>query len=365
VNTPITAMPTWLRRRLVSALLVASLVALQIPLGDAAQMQQPRLMDHQRVNAWTTEDVKLHRVLHRPIHRPDAGSLPLSMTFEAFAGGPNPLSQTLNITNTGTGGMKWEVASSAPWLTLSPTSGRTRKEPDVVTVSVSTTGLSAGSYSAIITLRAQDLETRWAEQQVAVSLHIKSPAPTISLSNSSLAFASIYGSTPPGSQVVSIRNTGGGTMNWTTSSSAPWLTVAPPSGDTTTETDSLNVAVNTTGMGIGTYQAPIKIDAPGATNSPQEVMVTLAITAATSNVTLMWDALTTNADGTPLTDLAGYKVYLGTAPRTYTSSVDAGLATSMVLTNLAQGTTYYLAVTAYDTGKLESGYSNEVSKAFP
>jgi hypothetical protein len=287
------------------------------------------------------------------------------MTFEAFAGGPNPQPQTLNITNTGTGGMKWEVASSAPWLTLSPTSGRTRKETDVVTVSASTNGLSAGSYLATITLRAQDDETRWAEQQVDVALTVKPPSPTISLSNASLAFASTYGSSPPASQVVSIKNSGGGTMSWTASSTAPWLTASPPSGDTTTESDSLNVAVNTTGMGIGTYQAPIKLEAPSATNSPQEVLVTLAITVASSNVTLSWDAPTTNADGTPLTDLSGYKVYLGTAPRTYTSSVDAGVATSMVLTNLTQGTTYYFAVTAYDTGKLESGYSNEVTKTFP
>ena len=34
--------------------------------------------------------------------------------------------------------------------------------------------------------------------------------------------------------------------------------------------------------------------------------------AFSAEVTLSWDPPTTNADGTPLTDLAGYKVYYGT-----------------------------------------------------
>jgi ABC-type glycerol-3-phosphate transport system substrate-binding protein len=35
--------------------------------------------------------------------------------------------------------------------------------------------------------------------------------------------------------------------------------------------------------------------------------------SSTNSATLTWDAPTTNVDGTPLTDLAGYKVYYGTS----------------------------------------------------
>ena len=35
-----------------------------------------------------------------------------------------------------------------------------------------------------------------------------------------------------------------------------------------------------------------------------------------------------NEDGTPLTDLAGYKIYYGTASGNYTNNVDAGNVTS-------------------------------------
>ncbi len=78
-------------------------------------------------------------------------------------------------------------------------------------------------------------------------------------------------------------------------------------------------------------------------------------------INLAWDAPTTNVDGTPLTDLAGYKVYVGTAPGTYGTSGNVGNVTTYILSGLTSGQTYYIAVTAYDSDNNESDYSNEVS----
>jgi len=78
-------------------------------------------------------------------------------------------------------------------------------------------------------------------------------------------------------------------------------------------------------------------------------------------INLAWDAPTTNVDGSPLTDLAGYKVYVGTAPGTYGTSVNVGNVTTYILSGLTSGQTYYIAVTAYDYDNNESDYSNEVS----
>src|SRR3972149_2470938 len=77
---------------------------------------------------------------------------------------------------------------------------------------------------------------------------------------------------------------------------------------------------------------------------------------------MTWDPPTTNTDGTPLTDLAGYKIYYGTTSGNYTSNIDAGNVTSYTLTNLTNNVTYYFAVTAYNTSANESDYSTEVSK---
>ncbi|MEI9476673.1 MAG: fibronectin type III domain-containing protein [Deltaproteobacteria bacterium] len=59
-------------------------------------------------------------------------------------------------------------------------------------------------------------------------------------------------------------------------------------------------------------------------------------------------------------DLAGYGVYYGTASRTYGAPINVGNVTSYTLTGLTPGVRYYFAVTAYDTGYNESGFSNEV-----
>jgi hypothetical protein len=87
-----------------------------------------------------------------------------------------------------------------------------------------------------------------------------------------------------------------------------------------------------------------------------------------SNVSgaLVWDAPVSNTDGSPATDVAGYKIYYGTVSGTYTGSIDAGNTTSIPLATLAASVPvpglYYIAVTAYDTAGNESVYSNEINQ---
>ncbi len=84
-------------------------------------------------------------------------------------------------------------------------------------------------------------------------------------------------------------------------------------------------------------------------------------TATAGAVLLAWDAPTTNADGSPLTDLAGYKIYVGNSSVTYSQVVSVGRVTAYALNNLSAGQTYFFALTAYDWSLNESGFSNEVS----
>ncbi|MGD0887035.1 MAG: fibronectin type III domain-containing protein [Thermodesulfovibrionales bacterium] len=84
--------------------------------------------------------------------------------------------------------------------------------------------------------------------------------------------------------------------------------------------------------------------------------------ASADQITLVWNPPTTNTDGTPLTDLAGYIVYYGTASRNYPQNVPVGIVTTYTVSNLTDGLTYYFAVAAYDTAGNQSAYSNEVSK---
>ena len=96
----------------------------------------------------------------------------------------------------------------------------------------------------------------------------------------------------------------------------------------------------------------------------------VATTAETGNstpgmgmgqATLSWAVPTTNVDGTPLTDLAGYKVYYGTTPGVY-SSIVVGNVTSHQIVGLTKGQNYYFTVTAYDMAGYESDFATVVSK---
>lgn len=80
------------------------------------------------------------------------------------------------------------------------------------------------------------------------------------------------------------------------------------------------------------------------------------------SIALTWVAPTTNMDSTPLTDLAGFKMYRGTATGVYDVITDIGMTLCTVIGGLTVGTTYYFVVTAYDVLANESAYSNEVSK---
>jgi hypothetical protein len=86
-----------------------------------------------------------------------------------------------------------------------------------------------------------------------------------------------------------------------------------------------------------------------------------SIPAFAGSATLSWNPPTRNTDGTPLTDLAGFKIYYGISSGNYTQVVNAGYVTTYTVNNLNSGT-YYFVATAYDTSGNESGYSNQVSK---
>lgn len=78
---------------------------------------------------------------------------------------------------------------------------------------------------------------------------------------------------------------------------------------------------------------------------------------------LQWMPPTHREDGSPLNNLAGYRVYFGESPNNFTEMVpltNAGL-TSYLVENLATGT-WYFAVTAVDAAGVESPLSNSASK---
>ncbi len=88
------------------------------------------------------------------------------------------------------------------------------------------------------------------------------------------------------------------------------------------------------------------------------VAVLFPISLIAASIQVSWSA---NSES----DLAGYKVYYGTQPGTYTTTVNAGKVTTLTIDNLDTGRTYYIAMSAYDTSSNESEKSAEVSISIP
>ncbi len=96
------------------------------------------------------------------------------------------------------------------------------------------------------------------------------------------------------------------------------------------------------------------------------LVIAPAFAAKFVGVTVHWTIPTTNTDGTPCTDLAGFRLFWGANPSALTNSVtiQSASATSYTVTSLAPGT-WYFVVTAFTTGGTMSAPSNVVEWSPP
>jgi hypothetical protein len=95
-------------------------------------------------------------------------------------------------------------------------------------------------------------------------------------------------------------------------------------------------------------------------------MQAAALSQTASSTILTWQPPALNSDGSPLSDLAAFKVYWGTTPGTYSQStkISNAAARSYTVGGLTTGT-WYFVVTALNAQGVESPYSNVWSKTVP
>jgi Fibronectin type III domain len=82
-------------------------------------------------------------------------------------------------------------------------------------------------------------------------------------------------------------------------------------------------------------------------------------------IRLSWKAPTTRADGTPSADIAGFRLHYGLMSGTYAFMKTVGAQTTVAVSGLEPGRTYYFAVTAHDSAGNESRLSDEVTITVP
>ena len=89
------------------------------------------------------------------------------------------------------------------------------------------------------------------------------------------------------------------------------------------------------------------------------IAVTMTLpTFASQSVELSW-----TPSSSP--DVVGYDIYYGGASDNYTNEISAGKLTSLKVSGLADGTTYFFAAKAVNRSGIESGYSFQVSYSVP
>lgn len=114
----------------------------------------------------------------------------------------------------------------------------------------------------------------------------------------------------------------------------------------------------------GTFSGVTIVASDGRTSSRLGPFdITVAATAATGSATLSWQPPTENADGSPLTNLAGFVIRYGTKSDALAMEVrigNPGITTSMI--EGLTPATWYFTVSAYTTAGVESAPSAVGSK---
>ena len=201
---------------------------------------------------------------------------PSYLEFSAYEGGANPADQILSIwRGGGNGPLNWTVTEECGWLIVEPNSGRSMGEVDDCNVIVDISGLTGGTYNCQLTV---DAGTAANSPQI-VDVNLIVVGPEIALSSTHFNFTAVVGGANPADQILSIGNSGGGTLKWVISEDCDWLSAEPNSGSSTGDANDVNLSVDITGLSRGIYDCNLTILDANASNSPQIVGVTLSIGA--------------------------------------------------------------------------------------
>ncbi|MBU1320493.1 MAG: hypothetical protein KKH67_15015 [candidate division Zixibacteria bacterium] len=115
------------------------------------------------------------------------------------------------------------------------------------------------------------------------------PPPEFVVSTGALDFEAFEGGPDPTPQTFSIINGGGQTLNWTAAWNSSWLNVSPPTG---TAPSTVTVSPDISALPAGAYEDTITLTDPNATNSPQQVVVTLDVIVPPPIIELVPDNFT-------------------------------------------------------------------------
>jgi hypothetical protein len=235
--------------------------------------------------------------------------------------------------------LTFSIANKPAWATFSTATGR-----------LSGTPASTGTFSGI-TISVSDGSVSASLPAFTLTVQSGNRAPVISGSPSTSATVGAAYSFQP-----TASDADGNTLTFAISGRPAWANFNTATGQLSGTPASAYGGTTASNIVISVSDGTVSSALPAFS-------IAVATPPATGTVTLSWTPPTTNSDGTPLTDLAGYRIVYGQASRTYTQSLTIGApaVASAMIEGLAQGT-WYFAVKAYTAAGVESDLSNEASK---
>jgi hypothetical protein len=246
--------------------------------------------------------------------------------------------------------LSFTIANRPSWATFSASTGRLTGTPASTNVgSFSNIVISVSDGATSASLPAFTISVSGTSGTSTTTSGSTNSAPTISGTPAATWLQGLTYSFRPNASDPDGNTLTFGIVNrpaWATfSTSTGLLRGTPGSGDVGTTTGVvISVTDGTSTASLGPFNISV-------------------VATANGSATLSWQPPTQNTDGSPLTNLAGYKVYWGVTPGTYVTSVtvnNPGL-TSYAVGNLTPNT-WHFAVTALNTVGTESVLSNSASK---
>jgi len=250
--------------------------------------------------------------------------------------------QAYSFTPTATGpsglALSFSVQNLPSWASFNATTG---------TLSGTPSSSNVGTFSNIV-ISVSDGQL--SASLAAFSIQVKAVPPTIGGTPSTLVTAGqAYSFTPTASGPAGL------TLGFSVQNLPSWATFSVATGTVSGTPSSSNV---------GTF-ANIVISVSDGQASAALPAFSIQVNAVVSGTaTLSWVAPTTNTDGSPLTDLAGFIINYGTSATNLSQqiTVSSATATGYTVTGLTTGT-WYFTVIAYTTVGTQSAPSNVGSKA--
>lgn len=238
--------------------------------------------------------------------------------------------------------LTFSIAGKPRWATFSTATGRLSGTPASTDV---------GTYAGIV-ISVSD--GRDSDSLPAFAITVAAPpnaAPRISgTPPTTVTAGQAYSFTPTATDADA-----GQTLTFSIAGKPAWASFSTTTGRLSGTPDSTYVGTS----------APITITVSDGTASASLPAFTITVAAppTTGSATLSWTAPTLNEDGSPLTNLQGYRIYYGTSSSNLSQVLeipDGGIR-SAVVEDLAPAT-WYFALKAYNTSGVESSFSNVASK---